>query len=89
MNQEALTSTIVAMKAAPRNAYYVWRDQNVHFAQAIAAEIGRSDLEFVGRTWLELTGNVAQHDGREIVVDPSTALSPKQQAMLKSRQKPL
>jgi hypothetical protein len=89
MDQEALKSTIAAMKAAPRNAYYVWRDQHVQVAQAIAAEIGRSDLEFVGRTWLELTGNVVQHDGREIVVDPSTALSPKQQAMLKSRQKPL
>lgn len=73
-------TTTHQIKAAPKNATYIWVHGNTHYPELLARTLGRTDLKFVGPDWLNDYRFMGLRD-LEIVIDHATELSERQLAV--------
>lgn len=62
------------MKAAPRNAFYVWENRALFVPNKIAKEVGRSDLKIVSPGFFGRKGR-GYGLKAQIIVDPNCVLT--------------
>jgi hypothetical protein len=73
-------TTTQQMKAAPKNATYIWVHGDTYYPKQLAKELGRTDLKIVGPDWLTDYRFMGLRD-LEVVIDHATELSPRQLAV--------
>lgn len=70
-------TTTQQIKAAPKNATYIWVHGNTQYPELLARKLGRTDLKFVGPDWLTDYKYLGLRD-LEVIIDHATELSERQ-----------
>ena len=71
-------TTTKQMESAPKNAIFIWNDNNLVYAKHLARELKRNDLTIVSKNWItkqNLRGKIFSG----IILDHSAVLSEEQQ----------
>ena len=75
MNEDALRGsgrTRAQIITAPKNAVFVWPNEELWYPKALAQDELRTDLRIVGRAWLNTERNFCMEGAIDVVVDHST-----------------
>ncbi len=64
--------TTAAILAAPKNAYFVWVNENLSYPIALARSLERIDIKVVGPSFIKKLIGIR---GYSVVLDPDTRLN--------------